>query len=38
MPTVMKIIALADEIEEEGLGQVDLVRRALACCSCSAKQ
>jgi hypothetical protein len=29
-PTVMEIIAMADEIEEEGLGQVDLVRRALA--------
>ena len=29
-PTVMGIIALADEIEAEGLGQVDLVRRALA--------
>ena len=28
-PTVMEIIALADEIEAEGLGQVDLVRRAL---------
>jgi len=28
-PTVMEIIALADEIETEGLGQVDLVRRAL---------
>jgi hypothetical protein len=26
----MEIIALADEIEEEGLGQIDLVRRALA--------
>jgi len=29
-PTIMEIIAMADEIEEEGLGQVDLVRRALA--------
>ena len=29
-PTVMEIIELADEIEAEGLGQVDLVRRALA--------
>jgi len=29
-PTVMGIIALADEIEAEELGQVDLVRRALA--------
>ncbi len=29
-PTVMEIIAMADEIEEEGLGQIDLVRRALA--------
>ena len=29
-PTVMEIIALADEIEEAGLGQVDLVRAALA--------
>ena len=29
-PTVMEIIALADEIEAEELGQVDLVRRALA--------
>lgn len=29
-PSVMEIIALADEVEEEGLGQVDLVRRALA--------
>jgi hypothetical protein len=29
-PTVMEIIALADEIEEAGLGQVDLVRTALA--------
>ena len=29
-PTVMEIIAMADEIEDEGLGQVDLVRRALA--------
>jgi hypothetical protein len=28
-PTVMQIIAMADEIEEEELGQVDLVRRAL---------
>ena len=28
-PTVMEIIALADEIEAENLGQVDLVRRAL---------
>ena len=30
-PTLMEIVALADEIEEEGLGQVDLVRRALSC-------
>ena len=29
-PTVMEIIALTDEIEAEELGQVDLVRRALA--------
>lgn len=29
-PTVMEIVALADEIEEAGLGQVDLVRAALA--------
>jgi|688.fasta_scaffold216118_4 hypothetical protein len=29
-PTVMEIIAMADEIEDECLGQVDLVRRALA--------
>lgn len=29
-PTVMEIIKLADEIEESGLGQVDLVRAALA--------
>ena len=29
-PTVMEIIELADEIEAEELGQVDLVRRALA--------
>jgi hypothetical protein len=29
-PTVMEIIALADEIEAKELGQVDLVRRALA--------
>ena len=29
-PTVMEIIELANEIEAEGLGQVDLVRRALA--------
>ena len=29
-PTVMEIIELADEIEAEDLGQVDLVRRALA--------
>jgi hypothetical protein len=29
-PTVMAIIELADEIEAEGLGQVDLVRRALS--------
>jgi hypothetical protein len=29
-PTVMEIVALADEVEEEGLGQVALVRRALA--------
>jgi hypothetical protein len=29
-PSVMDIIALADEVEEKGLGQVDLVRRALA--------
>jgi hypothetical protein len=28
-PTVMKIVELADQIEDEGLGQVDLVRRAL---------
>jgi len=28
-PTVMEIIALSDEIEADGLGQVDLVRRAL---------
>jgi len=30
VPTVMEIIELADEIESEELGQVDLVRRALA--------
>jgi hypothetical protein len=29
-PTVMKIVELSDQIEDEGLGQVDLVRRALA--------
>jgi len=29
-PTAMEIVALADEVEEEGLGQVDLVHRALA--------
>ena len=29
-PTVMEIIDLSSEIEEEGLGRVDLVRRALA--------
>ena len=29
-PTVMEIIELADQIEESGLGQVDLVRAALA--------
>ena len=29
-PTAMQIIALADEIEKAGLGQVDLVRAALA--------
>ena len=29
-PTVMQILALADEIEKAGLGQVDLVRAALA--------
>jgi HEPN domain-containing protein len=29
-PTVMQIIELADEIEAVGLGQVDLVRAALA--------
>lgn len=29
-PTIMEIIELADEIEESGLGQVDLVRAALA--------
>ena len=29
-PTLMEIVALAGEIEEECLGQVDLVRRALA--------
>ena len=29
-PTVMEIIELADEIEAAGLGQVDLVRTALA--------
>ena len=29
-PTVMQIIALADEIEKAELGQVDLVRAALA--------
>jgi len=29
-PTVMEIIAFSDEIEAEGLGQIDLVRRALA--------
>lgn len=28
-PTLMEIVALADEVEEDGLGQVDLVRRAL---------
>jgi len=28
-PSLMDIIALADEVEEEGLGQVALVRRAL---------
>ena len=28
-PTVMEIIELADQIEEFGLGQVDLVRAAL---------
>jgi len=28
-PTLMEIVALADEIEEKGLGQVDLVRQAL---------
>jgi hypothetical protein len=28
-PTVMQIIALADEVEAEELGQVDLVRHAL---------
>lgn len=33
-PTVMEIVALGDEIEEEGLGQVDLVRRALARWGC----
>lgn len=29
-PTIMEIIELADEIEESGLGQVDLVQVALA--------
>jgi len=29
-PTLMEIVALADKVEEEGLGQIDLVRRALA--------
>jgi hypothetical protein len=29
-PTLMEIVALADEVEKEGLGQIDLVRRALA--------
>jgi len=29
-PTVMQILALADEIEAEELGTIDLVRRALA--------
>lgn len=29
-PTIMEIIELADEIEAAGLGQVDLVRAALA--------
>jgi len=29
-PTVMQILALSDEIESEGLGTIDLVRRALA--------
>lgn len=28
-PTLMEIVALSDEVEEEGLGQVALVRRAL---------
>ena len=28
-PTVMEIVELSDEIEAEGLGQVDLVWRAL---------
>ena len=28
-PTVMDIIELSDEIEEAGLGQIDLVRAAL---------
>jgi len=28
--SVMEIVELADQIEDEGLGQVDLVRRALA--------
>ena len=28
-PTVMEIIELSDEIEEAGLGQIDLVRAAL---------
>ena len=30
VPTVMEIVELADEIEAAGLGQVDLVRAALA--------
>ena len=30
IPSIMEILTLADEVEEEGLGQVDLVRRAVA--------
>ena len=37
-PTLMEIVSLATEVEEEGLGQVDLVRRALARWGCPATQ
>jgi hypothetical protein len=34
VPTIMQIIELAEEVEQQELGQVDLVRRALAKWGC----